>query len=93
MASYSKASFGFIVLGIVFFSVNWFTTDYFEPIVLIGVICLLAGAVLSFVAIVRNENGGLKFISLFSFFILLFLITWIEPFQLIRMITWLKNMI
>ena len=93
MKSFSKGAIGFIILGILLFGFNWITEEYSEPIVLIGVIFLLVGVVLSFIAIARKEEGRLKIISLISFFIILFLITWIEPFQVIRMMTWLKNIV
>lgn len=65
--------------------------SYTEPIVLFGFISLLVGVVLSFLAIAKGEKGTLKFISLISFFVMLFLIAWFEPFQVLRIITWLKN--
>ena len=91
--SFSKFSLGFIVLGILLFGFNWITEGYSKPIVLIGVIFLLVGVILSFVAIARKEEGKLKIISLLTFFVVLFLITWIEPLQVIRMMTWLKNIV
>lgn len=93
MKSFSKVSLGFIVSGILLFGFNWITEGYSESIVLIGVIFLLVGVILSFVAIARKEEGKLKIISLLTFFVVLFLITWIEPLQVIRMMTWLKNII
>lgn len=91
MNSFSIWSLGFIILGIFLFGLNWIIEGYYEPIVLIGVICLLVGLILSFIAIAKKEKGRSKFISLMSFFIVLFLITWLEPFQVIRIMTWLKN--
>lgn len=91
MMPFSIWSIGFIVLGLLLFGLNWIIEGYFEPIVLIGVICLLIGIILSFIAIAKKEAGRLKFVSLISFFIVLFLINWFEPFQVIRIITWLKN--
>ena len=92
MNSYSKGSLGFIVLGIFLFGFNWISKGYSEPIVLSGFILLFIGVVLSFIAFARKEEGRLKMISLVSFFIVLLLITWIEPLQIVRMMTWLKNM-
>ncbi|WP_121604554.1 hypothetical protein [Virgibacillus sp. Bac332] len=91
MKSSSLWSILFIVLGLFFFGLNWIMESYFESIVLIGAIFLLLGGVLSFIAILKKEKGSLKFISFASFFIILFLITWFEPFQVIRIIAWLKN--
>lgn len=91
MKPFSIWSLGFIVLGLLLFGLNWIVEGYFEPIVLTGIICLLAGITLSLIAIAKKEEGKLKFVSLISFFIVLCLITWFEPFQVIRMMTWLKN--
>ncbi|WJE17862.1 hypothetical protein QRY07_00725 (plasmid) [Bacillus cereus] len=91
MKPFSIWSLGFIISGLLLFGLNWIIEGYFESIVLIGVICLLVGIILSFIAIAKNEEGRLKFVSLISFFIVLFLITCFEPFQIIRIMTWLKN--
>lgn len=91
MKPFSIWSLGFIVLGLFSFGLNWIIEGYFEPIVLIGAICFLVGTILSFIAIAKKEEGRLKFFSLISFFIVLFFITWFEPFQVIRIMTWLKN--
>jgi hypothetical protein len=91
MEAYSKWSITFIVIGLLSFGLNWLIEGYFEPIVLIGSIFLFIGAVFSFIAISKREKGSIKFISLASFFITLLLVTWFEPFQFIRIITWLKN--
>ncbi len=93
MKSFSKVSMGFIILGILLFGFNWIKEKYSEPIVFIGFVFLLVGMVLSFIAIARKEEGKLKIISLLTFFVALFLITWIEPLQVIRIMTWLKNII
>lgn len=93
MKSFSKISLGFIILGILLFAFNWITEEVSEPIVLIGGVFLIIGVILSFGAIVRKEEGKLKIISLLTFFVILFLITWIKPFQVIRMMTWLKNIV
>lgn len=91
MKLFSLLSIALIVLGLLLFGLSGLIEGYFEPIILIGVISLLAGIVLSFIAFSKQEEGILKFISLISFFIVLFLITWFEPFQVVRIITWLKN--
>lgn len=93
MKLFSKVSLMFIAIGIVLFGFNWITEGYSEFIVLIGVIFLLLGVILSFFAIARKEEGKLKFVSLLAFFLILFLITWIDPLQVIRMMTWLKNIV
>ncbi|MFF2444351.1 hypothetical protein [Priestia megaterium] len=92
MKLFSILSTGMLVLGVFFFGLNWSMDSYSDFIVLLGFISLLIGIVLSFIAIAKQERGVLKFFSLFSFFIVLFLITWFEPFQVIRTIAWLKNL-
>ncbi|WP_409292932.1 hypothetical protein [Peribacillus sp. SCS-37] len=91
MKQLSKGSIVFIVLGLFLLGVNWRMEGYLELIVLIGLVFLFVGALLSLIAIAKQEEGSLKFVSLFSFFIVLFFITWLEPFQVIRILTWLKN--
>lgn len=91
MKRFSKLSMTMIMIGLLLFGINWLIDGYSEPIILFGFIALLVGIVLSFIAITKREEGTLKFISLISFFVVLFLITWFEPFQVLRIITWLKN--
>ncbi|MFB9973104.1 hypothetical protein FPQ10_00005 [Allobacillus sp. SKP2-8] len=93
MKSRSVWSITFIVLGLLFFALNWILKGYSELIVFIGAIFILLGAIFSFIAIFKNEIGRMKFISLVSFFIILFLITWFEPSQFLRIVTWLKNIV
>ena len=90
LKSNSIWSIVFIILGLLSFGLNWVVEGYSELIAFIGAIFILLGALFSFVAIFKNEKGILKFLSLISFFIILFLITWYEPFQLLRIVTWLK---
>jgi hypothetical protein len=91
MKKYSVGSISLILIGIILYGVNWITGIFYEPIVLLGLISLLVGVVLSFAAIAKQEKGNLKFISVISFFVVLAIITWFEPFQIVRMLTWLKN--
>ena len=91
MKRFSMLSITFMVIGLLLFGLNWIIDGYSEPIVLLGFISSLIGIVLSFIAIAKREVGTIKFISLISFFIVMFLITWFEPFQVLRIITWLKS--
>ena len=79
MKTFSIWSIGFIVLGLLTFGLNWIMEGYFEPIALIGTFLLLIGAIFNLIAIAKNEKGSIKFISLASFFIILFLVSWFEP--------------
>ncbi|WP_212935241.1 hypothetical protein [Bacillus hominis] len=91
MKIFSILSITFMVIGLLLFGLNWIIVGYSEPIVLLGFISSLVGIVLSFIAIAKREVGTIKFISLISFFVVMFLITWFEPFQVLRIITWLKS--
>ncbi|MGE7602302.1 hypothetical protein ACQKL5_07290 [Peribacillus sp. NPDC097675] len=88
---YSRLSIAFSSIGIIgvgLHFLNTFTQGYF----LFGfIVALVVGAILSFIAIGVKEKGSMKFFSVASLFILLLWVTWYEPFELIRMLTWLKN--
>ncbi|HDV7170029.1 TPA: hypothetical protein RJ119_002555 [Bacillus cereus] len=90
MKKFSVFSIILMTFGMLLFGLNRIIDSYSEPIILLGYISLI-GVVLSIIAIARREDGRLKFISLISFFVLLFFITWFESFQVLRIITWLKN--
>ncbi|MGN5650362.1 hypothetical protein [Bacillus sp. Brlt_9] len=91
MKRFSTLSITFLILGVLLFALNWAIEGFYEPIVLSGYLSFLVGIVFSFIAITKREDGSLKFISLISFFVMMFLITYFDPFQVIRMITWIKN--
>ncbi|MFN0312455.1 hypothetical protein [Kurthia sp. ISK08] len=91
MNRFSKWSIGLMIIGLLLFGLNRVLEGFSELIVLFSFISFLVGIVLSFIAIANQEEGTLKFISLISFFVVLFLITWFEPFQFVRIFTWLKN--
>ncbi|MFC4025522.1 hypothetical protein ACFOUV_17210 [Oceanobacillus longus] len=93
LKSNSKRSIVFIILGLFCFGLNWIREGYYELVVFIGVIFILLGAIFSFIAIFKNEKGSMKFISLISFFVILFFITWFEPLHVLRIVTWLKNVV
>ena len=89
MEKFSVFSITLMTFGMLLFGLNRIIDSYSEPIILLGYIFLI-GVVLSIIAIARREDGRLKFISLISFFVLLFFITWFESFQVLQIITWLK---
>ncbi|PFE03178.1 hypothetical protein COE15_24495 [Bacillus cereus] len=91
MRKFSVFSVVLMFIGLLLFGLNWKIDGYSEPIVLFSFISFLVGIALSFIAVAKREKGTLKFISLISFFVVMFLITWFEPFQVLRIITWLKN--
>lgn len=91
MKPFSIWSIAFIILGLLLFGLTWRIEGSFEPLFFIGVICMLVGIILSTIAYAKKEEGKLKVVSLISSFIFLFLITWYEPFLVVRMMTWFKN--
>ncbi|EJS67035.1 hypothetical protein [Bacillus cereus] len=91
MGKFSVLSIVLMFIGLLLFGLNWIIDGYSEPIVLFSFISFLVGSVLSLIAVAKREKGTLKFISLISVFVVMFLITWFEPFQVLRIITWLKN--
>ncbi|MGM9986965.1 MAG: hypothetical protein ACI35O_07010 [Bacillaceae bacterium] len=93
MKRFSLLSIGMMIIGILLFGLNWITEGYSEPIALLAFISVFVGIVLSFIAIAKQEEGTLKFISLISFFVVMFLVNWFEPFESYRIITWLKNIL
>ncbi|MBD7964040.1 hypothetical protein [Fictibacillus norfolkensis] len=62
-----------------------------EWMVLGGFLIILLGAMLCFVAFFQNEKGNAKFINLALSILVIFIITWYRPFEIIRIISWLKN--
>jgi hypothetical protein len=93
MKRFSKWSIGLMIVGLILFGFNRGMTDYTEPIVILSLLSFMVGSVLSFIAVIKHEEGTLKFLSLIFSFIFLFWITWFEPLQFIRIITWLKNVL
>ncbi|WP_252504034.1 hypothetical protein [Sporosarcina sp. Marseille-Q4943] len=88
---FSIWSIGFIAFGSLALVMNWISLDIIEPIVLIGFILLLFGVIFSFIAFSKNEKGAMKVISVVSFFVILLFLVWFEPFLLVYILTWLKN--
>lgn len=69
---------------------NYISTDVHEYLVL-GFIALIVGAILSFISIGEKEKGYAKFFSVLSLFVILSWTTWFEPFEVIRLLTWILN--
>jgi len=88
---FGKYSMGLIVLGSLLLMFNRLMSGYSEPLALIGFLLLFAAAGAVFLAVLKREPGQLKVWSLSIFFVILFVITWAEPFEILRLMTWLKN--
>lgn len=70
---------------------NYFNRDFSEPLVFTGFITMLLGAIFSFISVAKDESGFLKFVAVGTFFFVILLACVLEPFQIIRMMAWLKN--
>jgi len=91
LKAFSFTSMGLCIVGFVLLLINYLNAKFNEPLVLIGFIAMLMGTIFSFVAFAKNEAGFLKFIAAGAFFVVTFLICALDPFQVIRMMAWLKN--
>lgn len=91
MKRLSNLSLVLMLLGFLLLGLNWSMNGFSELVFLSGWISLSVGILFSVIAIVQKEEGVLKFIPLFSYFFVLIIMTWFEPFQFVRLITWLKN--
>lgn len=89
--TFSSWSVVLVVIGLLAFIINWLTTGIIEFVVITGFIFLLLGAIFSLIAFVKREPGGLKIVSAVSFFIMLFVLTMVDPLLFVYMMTWLKQ--
>ncbi|WP_230176601.1 hypothetical protein [Peribacillus sp. Bi134] len=62
-----------------------------ELLMISGFGALLIGMFCSFGAMYKNEKGKSKFLAVAAFFLLSFILVWNEPFQIVRLLTWMKN--
>jgi hypothetical protein len=91
MNSLSKCSIGFAVIGVLLFATSYAIPNSFEPLMVSGFSALLIGMLLSFGAMFRSEQGKTKFLAVAVFFLLSFIISWNEPLQIVKLLTWMKN--
>jgi hypothetical protein len=91
MKNFSTISLIFLVIGLVLFGIIYVAPGFNELIALLGFLLLLFGAICSFIAISKREKGNTKYFAVSSFFIIFLLVTWFEPFLILRMLTWIKN--
>ncbi len=90
MKKSSTWSLVFLMLGLLIIF-NGDFIGYSEWKVLGGFFIILLGVMLCFTAFFLNENGNTKFITLAFSILVIFIITWYRPFEIIRLISWLKN--
>ncbi|WP_456276269.1 hypothetical protein [Bacillus sp. AK128] len=91
MRLYSIFSAVLITLAMISFGLSKMLDVFFEPLAFIGLLALILGGLLGFISLFKQEIGRLKLVSISSFFIILYLLTWFESIQFIRILTWLKN--
>ena len=88
---FGKYSIGLIILGSLLLMLNQLTSEYSEPLALIGFLLLFSAGSAVFIAALKREPGQLKVWSIYILFLVLFIVTWAEPFEILRLMTWLKN--
>ncbi|MDQ0217906.1 hypothetical protein ELQ35_00225 [Peribacillus cavernae] len=91
MKRLSNLSIIFAVIGVLLFVFASFFPNSFEALIASGFGFLFIGLLLSFGAMFKREKGKTKFLSVVAFFLFSFIIAWNEPFQIVRLLTWLKN--
>ncbi|MEJ1517522.1 hypothetical protein R3O67_30365 [Bacillus cereus] len=73
MRKFSILSIVLMFIGLLLFGLNWIKGSYSELIIRFSFISFLVGIALSFIAVAKREKGILKFISLISFLVVMFL--------------------
>ncbi len=91
MKLFSVLSLLFIAIGIMTYGLSRYAGELTELFILLGFISLFITIILGFVAMTKKEAGKLKYLSIMMAFLMLGVITWAEPFQIVRVLTWLKN--
>lgn len=88
---FSKLSIIFAVIGTLLLSSSYIYPNNFEILMVSGFAVLIIGSFLSFAALFKREQGKIKFLPVVAFFFLSFIITMYDPFQVIRLLTWIYN--
>ncbi|WP_260286638.1 hypothetical protein [Peribacillus aracenensis] len=91
MKSLSNWSIVFAVIGTLSLCCSLALPTASEMLMISGFGSLLIGMLCSFGAIYKNEKGKLKFLAVAAFFLLSFILVWNEPFQILKLLTWMKN--
>jgi hypothetical protein len=87
----SKLSIIFAVIGVLFLGSSYIYSNYMEPLMLSGFVVLFIGLMLSIGAMLKREKGKMKHLVVVAFFLFSFIISWNDPFQILRLLTWIKN--
>ncbi|MFF2447787.1 hypothetical protein ACFVSW_11870 [Neobacillus sp. NPDC058068] len=91
MKTLSKLSIVFAVIGLLVLGSSYIYSNYIEPLMLTGFVVLFIGLMLSFSAMFKREQGKMKLLAVAAFFLFGFIISWNGPFQILRLLTWIKN--
>lgn len=91
MKSFSFWSFVFAVFGVLFFGSSYMFPEFFEPFMASGFGFLIVGSLFCFGALFKSEKGKAKFLSVAALFFLSSINVWSKPFQIVRVLTWMKN--
>ncbi|MFE4813717.1 hypothetical protein ACFQ9Y_21700 [Peribacillus simplex] len=91
MKRLSNWSIVFAVIGTLSFCRSLFLPKASGQLMILGFGALVIGMLCSFGAMYKNEKGKLKFLAVATFFLLSFILVWNEPFQIVRLLTWIKN--
>ncbi len=87
----TKLSILFAAIGALLLGSSTLNTNSPELLMGTGLVVLFLGVVLSFGAMFKREKGNMKFLAVAVFFLFSFLLTWNDPFQIVRLLTWIKN--
>ncbi|MBL3645984.1 hypothetical protein JMN23_26990 [Bacillus sp. RHFB] len=91
MKRLSNWSIVFAVIGILSFCCSLAFSKTSDLLMISGFGALLIGMLCSFGAMYKKEKGNSKFLAVAAFFLLSFILVWNEPFQIVRLLTWMKN--
>jgi hypothetical protein len=91
MKTLSKLSIIFSVIGALLLGSSYIYSNYFELLMVTGFVVLFIGLILSFGAMFKREQGKIKYLAVVAFFLFSLIISWYDPFQILRILTWIKN--
>lgn len=87
-----KLALFFTVIAVLLLSPAYFLAHGLEWLMFVGFACLLLSFVMSIGAFLKKEQGFLKLIPITMFFLVSFIPSVAEPFQIVRVLSWIKNL-
>ncbi|SNT45073.1 hypothetical protein SAMN05444672_12524 [Bacillus sp. OK838] len=91
MKRLSNWSIVLAVIGILSFCCSLAFSKASDLLMISGFGALLIGMLCSLGAMYKSEKGKSKYLAVAAFFLLGFILVWNEPFQIVRLLTWMKN--